>query len=58
VARIGEVNDETRCSFCGKSYRHVRRMIAGPDVYICNECVELCCEIISEEDLDCSHEDA
>jgi nitrogenase subunit NifH len=57
VLLIDEISDVTRCSFCGKSHRHVRRMIAGPDVYICNECVDLCCEIIREEDLDCSHEE-
>ncbi|MEZ0535629.1 ATP-dependent Clp protease ATP-binding subunit ClpX [Caldicellulosiruptoraceae bacterium PP1] len=38
-----------RCSFCGKSQDEVRRLIAGPGVYICDECVELCSEIISEE---------
>ncbi len=37
-----------RCSFCDKSRHHVRNLIAGPDVYICNECVLLCIEIISE----------
>src|SRR5947208_471900 len=41
---------EYRCSFCGKSQEDVERLIAGPGtVYICNECVELCREIISEE---------
>lgn len=38
-----------RCSFCGKSQDEVRRLVAGPGVYICDECVELCSEIISEE---------
>ena len=38
-----------RCSFCGKSQEQVRRLIAGPRVYICDECVELCSEIIEEE---------
>jgi ATP-dependent Clp protease ATP-binding subunit ClpX len=38
-----------RCSFCGKSQDQVRRLIAGPNVYICNECVDLCKEIIDEE---------
>ena len=44
-------NDEKqlRCSFCGKPQDQVRRLIAGPDVYICNECIELCTEIIEEE---------
>lgn len=40
---------EVRCSFCGKDSSQVERMIAGPDAYICNECVDLCHEIISEE---------
>ncbi|MCD6570094.1 MAG: ATP-dependent Clp protease ATP-binding subunit ClpX [Deltaproteobacteria bacterium] len=39
-----------RCSFCGKSQNEVRKLIAGPDVYICDECVTLCNEIIAEED--------
>lgn len=38
------------CSFCGKSQKEVRKLIAGPTVYICNECIELCNEIIAEED--------
>ena len=44
-------NDEKqlRCSFCGKPQDQVRRLIAGPSVYICNECIELCTEIIEEE---------
>src|SRR5260370_39056067 len=37
------------CSFCGKSQHELRKLIAGPTVYICNECVELCMDIISEE---------
>jgi ATP-dependent Clp protease ATP-binding subunit ClpX len=37
------------CSFCGKHQRQVNKLIAGPDVYICNECVELCVEIIAQE---------
>ena len=44
--------DETkqvRCSFCGKSQEQVKKIIAGPDVFICNECVDLCKEIIDEE---------
>ncbi len=40
---------ELRCSFCGKSQREVRKLIAGPSVYICDECVELCNDIITEE---------
>ena len=38
------------CSFCGKSQHEVRKLIAGPNVFICNECVELCADIIKEED--------
>ncbi|MEE9238084.1 MAG: ClpX C4-type zinc finger protein, partial [Thermodesulfobacteriota bacterium] len=38
------------CSFCGKSQKEVRKLIAGPTVYICNECIELCNEIIADED--------
>lgn len=37
------------CSFCGKSQTQVRKLIAGPGVYICDECIELCNEIITEE---------
>jgi ATP-dependent Clp protease ATP-binding subunit ClpX len=37
------------CSFCGKRQRQVNRLIAGPGVYICNECVDLCNEIIAQE---------
>ena len=40
---------QLRCSFCGKSQDQVRRLIAGPNVYICNECIELCQEIVEEE---------
>ncbi|MBC7088560.1 MAG: ATP-dependent Clp protease ATP-binding subunit ClpX [Tissierellales bacterium] len=43
---------QLRCSFCGKSQNEVKRLIAGPNVYICNECVELCQEIIEEEFID------
>ncbi|MDR2611162.1 MAG: ATP-dependent Clp protease ATP-binding subunit ClpX [Clostridiales Family XIII bacterium] len=42
-------NKQLKCSFCGKSQDQVKRLIAGPDVYICDECVELCREIIREE---------
>jgi ATP-dependent Clp protease ATP-binding subunit ClpX len=38
------------CSFCGKSQQEVRKLIAGPTVFVCNECVELCMDIIGEED--------
>ncbi|MDR7857728.1 ATP-dependent Clp protease ATP-binding subunit ClpX [Tissierella sp.] len=43
---------QLRCSFCGKPQEQVRRLIAGPNVYICNECIELCQEIIEEEFVD------
>lgn len=43
---------QLRCSFCGKPQEQVRRLIAGPNVYICNECIELCQEIIEEEFID------
>ena len=41
--------EQLRCSFCNKSQDEVRKLIAGPGVYICDECVELCCEILAEE---------
>ena len=40
------------CSFCGKSQHEVRKLIAGPTVFICDECVELCMDIIKEESKD------
>ncbi len=49
MARIGESVDLLKCSFCGKSQKQVRKLIAGPRVYICDECIELCNEIIEEE---------
>ncbi len=42
-------SDQLQCSFCGKSQRQVKKLIAGPGVYICDECIDLCNEIISEE---------
>ncbi|MGY3749875.1 ATP-dependent Clp protease ATP-binding subunit ClpX [Vagococcus acidifermentans] len=42
-------NHEVRCSFCGKSQEEVKKIVAGPGVYICNECIDLCKEIIDEE---------
>ena len=41
--------DVLRCSFCGKSQHEVKKLIAGPTVYICNECVEVCLDIIAED---------
>ncbi|MDQ6739272.1 MAG: ATP-dependent Clp protease ATP-binding subunit ClpX, partial [Actinomycetota bacterium] len=49
MARLGESTDLLKCSFCGKSQKQVRKLIAGPGVYICDECIELCNEIIEEE---------
>ncbi|MFV0373143.1 ATP-dependent Clp protease ATP-binding subunit ClpX [Microbacterium sp.] len=48
MARIGESADLFKCSFCGKSQKQVQQLIAGPGVYICDECVDLCNEIIEE----------
>ncbi|MGH7737024.1 MAG: ATP-dependent Clp protease ATP-binding subunit ClpX [Candidatus Tyrphobacter sp.] len=47
--RFGEDKGQLKCSFCGKSQEQVRKLIAGPGVYICDECIELCNEIIEEE---------
>ena len=44
-----EDKKQLKCSFCGKTQEQVRRLIAGPGVYICDECIELCFEIIEEE---------
>ena len=49
MARIGETSDLLKCSFCGKSQKQVKKLIAGGGVYICDECIELCNEIIEEE---------
>ncbi|UBU11387.1 ATP-dependent Clp protease ATP-binding subunit ClpX [Nonomuraea gerenzanensis] len=49
MARLGDRADQLTCSFCGKSQRQVKRLIAGPGVYICQECIEICNEIIEEE---------
>jgi ATP-dependent Clp protease ATP-binding subunit ClpX len=48
MARIGD-SDLLKCSFCGKSQKQVKKLIAGPGVYICDECIDLCNEIIEEE---------
>ena len=45
----GEAKNTLYCSFCGKSQHEVRKLIAGPTVFICDECVELCMDIIREE---------
>ncbi|MDU7288000.1 MAG: ATP-dependent Clp protease ATP-binding subunit ClpX [Corynebacterium kroppenstedtii] len=49
MARMQESADVLKCSFCGKSQKQVRKLIAGPGVYICDECIDLCNEIIEEE---------
>ncbi|MEU2417328.1 ATP-dependent Clp protease ATP-binding subunit ClpX [Brachybacterium paraconglomeratum] len=49
MARTSENGDVFKCSFCGKSQKQVERLISGPGVYICEECIELCNEIIAEE---------
>ena len=49
MARIGESSDLFKCNFCGKSQKQVKKLIAGPGVYICDECIGLCNEIIEEE---------
>jgi len=49
VARIGDGGDLLKCSFCGKSQKQVKKLIVGPGVYICDECIDLCNEIIEEE---------
>ena len=47
MAKSGD--SRLKCSFCGKSQDQVKKLIAGPEVYICDECVELCNEILDEE---------
>ena len=49
MARVGASSDLLKCSFCGKSQKQVRKLIAGPGVYICDECIDLCNEMIEEE---------
>jgi ATP-dependent Clp protease ATP-binding subunit ClpX len=49
VAKFGDTGELLQCSFCGKSQKQVKRLIAGPGVYICDECIDLCNEIIEEE---------
>src|SRR2546428_3609251 len=51
--RFGD-GEKLKCSFCGKSQEQVRKLVAGPGVYICDECIELCTEIVEEE---LGHED-
>ncbi len=49
MSRKDDHNDDLLCSFCGKSQDEVKKLIAGPSVYICDECIQLCNEIIAEE---------
>jgi ATP-dependent Clp protease ATP-binding subunit ClpX len=49
VPKFGDGGDLLKCSFCGKSQKQVKKLIAGPGVYICDECIDLCNEIIEEE---------
>ena len=49
MARASDGNEQLLCSFCGKSQRQVKKLIAGPGVYICDECIDLCNEIIRDE---------
>ncbi len=50
MARKDEGNDQFFCSFCGKNQKEVKKLIAGPSVYICNECIKLCGEIVEDEE--------
>ena len=50
MAKKDETNDQFFCSFCGKNQKEVKKLIAGPSVYICNECIKLCGEIIEDEE--------
>ena len=52
MSKIGgsDAKNPLYCSFCGKSQHEVRKLIAGPTVFICNECVELCLDIIGDDD--------
>ena len=50
MAKKDDANDQFFCSFCGKNQKEVKKLIAGPSVYICNECIKLCSEIIEDEE--------
>ena len=54
MAKFGDSGELLKCSFCGKSQKQVKKLIAGPGVYICDECIDLCNEIIEEELADSS----
>ena len=49
MTRIGESGDLLKCSFCGKTQKQVKKLIAGPGVYICDECIDLCKQILKDE---------
>lgn len=49
MQKYGDEKGQLKCSFCGKNQDQVRKLVAGPGVYICDECIELCNEIIEEE---------
>ena len=50
MARVGDGEDLLKCSFCGKSQKQVKKLIAGPGVHVCDECIDLCNEIMQEEE--------
>ncbi|WP_020587295.1 ATP-dependent Clp protease ATP-binding subunit ClpX [Desulfobacter curvatus] len=56
MAKKDDTNDQFFCSFCGKNQKEVKKLIAGPSVYICNECIKLCGEIIEDEEKELSVE--
>ncbi len=49
MAKFSDDKNQLKCSFCGKVQDQVKKLVAGPGVYICDECIELCNEIIEEE---------
>ena len=55
MANRGDDRKQLRCSFCNKTQEQVRKLIAGPNVYICDECIEICAEIIEEELMEAGH---
>jgi len=58
MSKKSDSSDDLMCSFCGKSQDEVKKLIAGPSVYICDECIQLCNEIIAEEYTQESEEDS
>ncbi|MGA1122880.1 MAG: ClpX C4-type zinc finger protein, partial [Ilumatobacteraceae bacterium] len=49
MAKFGDTAELVKCTFCNKTQKQVKKLIAGPSVYICNECIDLCNEIIDDE---------